>query len=168
MNPDECSIVIGTVTSAFGIQGEVKVHPELESVEHFRDLKEVCLRQEGRQWIARVERSRLHGKDVVLNLAGVDTVLAARRLQGALLAIPPTERRELPPDEYFVDDIIGLDVFTTDGRHLGKVDDVLSLPANDVYVVGSYLYPAVRDYVTEIDLPGRRIVVRPPEEAFEE
>jgi 16S rRNA processing protein RimM len=146
----------------------VKVHPEPDSIERFRGLEEVCLRHEERQWVVPVERSRRHGKEIILTLAGVETVPAARRLQGALVAIPRAERRELQPGEYFIDDLIGLDVYTTDGRLLGKVEDVLQLPANDVYVVGEYLYPAVHDYVTEIDMEGRRIVVRPPEETFAE
>ncbi|NLC59448.1 MAG: 16S rRNA processing protein RimM [Armatimonadetes bacterium] len=168
MNAAECEVVIGTVTGAYGIQGEVKVQPEPDSIERFRDLSEVCVRHEGRQWIAHVERARRHGKLIVLALAEVTTVPAARRLAGALLAIPPTARRELPAGEYFVDDLLGMEVYTPDGRRLGQVDDVLQLPANDVFVVGDYLYPAIHDYVLEIDLPGRRIVVRPPEESFEE
>lgn len=168
MNPEECQVVIGTIVGAHGIQGEVKVEPEPESIERFRNLQEVCIRHEGRQWIARVERARRHGRAIILALADVNQVPAARRLAGALLAIPRAQRRELPPGEYFTDDLIGLDVYTPDGRRLGQVDDVLQLPANDVFVVGSYLYPAVRDYVLQIDLPGHRIVVRPPEETFEE
>lgn len=168
MNPEECEVVIGTVAGAYGVHGEVKVRPEPESIEQFRDLSEVCVRQDERQWIAQIERSRRHGKEIVLQFAGVDTVPRARLLQGALLAIPQAQRRELAAGEYFVDDLIGLAVYTPDGRLVGRVDDVLQLPANDVYVVGPYLYPAIHEYVLEIDLPGGRIVVRPPEEAFEE
>lgn len=168
MNADECEVVIGRVAGAFGIQGEVKVHPEPDSIERFRDLKELCVRQEERRWVAAVSRARRHGRDIVLSLEGVATVPQARALQGALLAIPRAQRRTLPPGEYFVDEIIGLDAYTTDGRHLGTVTDVLQLPTNDVYEIGEYLYPALKEYVTEIDIPGHRIVVRPPEEAFEE
>jgi len=168
MKPEECEVVIGQVAAAHGIHGEVRVRPEPDSVERFRDLKEVCLRHEEREWVVPVERSRRHGKEIILTLAGVTTVPAARRLQGALVAIPKAERRELPPGEYFIDDLIGLDVYTTDGRLLGQLEEVIQLPANDVYVVGEYLYPAVRDYVTEIDLEGRRVIVRPPEESFAE
>lgn len=168
MNPEECEVVIGTVAAAYGIQGEVRIRPEADSIERFRDLEEVCIRHEGRQWIARIERARRHGKDILLEFHGVTTVPAARRLQGAVLAIPRAERRTLQPGEYFIDDLIGVDAFAPDGRHLGQVENVLQLPANDVYVIGRYLYPAIREYVLEIDLPGRRMVVKPPEEAFEE
>ena len=167
MKPEECDIVVGRVTGAHGLRGEVKVHPEEDSIERFRNLPEVCLCQEGRQWVARVVHGRRHGKEILLELEGVDTVLAARALLGSLLAIPRAERRELAPGEYFVDDLIGLDAFTTDGRLLGQVEDVLQLPSNDVYVIGTYLYPAIREYVTEINVAERKIVVRPPEEVFE-
>ncbi|MDH7568409.1 MAG: ribosome maturation factor RimM [Armatimonadota bacterium] len=167
MNPEECDVVIGEVVGVWGIQGEVRVRPEEESIERFRGLSEVCLRHGERQWIARVERVRRHGKEILLAVEGVTTVPKARLLRGALLAIPRAERRELPPGEYFVDDIIGLEVFTPDGRLVGRVEEVLQLPANDVYVVGEYLYPAIREYVLEIDVAARRMVVRPPEESFD-
>ncbi|MBI3947965.1 MAG: 16S rRNA processing protein RimM [Armatimonadetes bacterium] len=168
MNPGECDVVIGEVTGAYGTRGEVKVRPEPDSIERFRGLSEVCVRHDEREWIGHVARARRHGREIILSLTEVDTVPRARLLRGALLAIPRAQRRELPPGEYFVDDLIGLDVVTPDGRQLGKVEDVLQLPANDVYVVGAYLYPAIREYVLEIDVPGGRIVVRPPEEVFEE
>lgn len=168
MNPEECEIVIGEVVGAFGILGELKVRPEPESIERFRGLTEVCVRQGDRQWIGHVRRVRRHGREIILSLVEVQRVPEARALRGALLAVPPLPRRELPPGEYYVADLIGLTVVTPDGRPIGTLEDVLHLPANDVYVVGRYLYPAIREYVLEIDVPGRRMVVRPPEEVFEE
>ena len=54
----------------------------------------------------------------------------------------------------FVDDLIGLTVTDQDGRVLGKVTEVISMPKNDVYVVQGetqYMIPAVAEFVRRID-----------------
>jgi len=69
-------------------------------------------------------------------------------------------------NSYFVRDLAGCEVVTTDGESLGKLMDVLPSGANDVYVVGEkeneILIPALKTVVLEIDLTNRRIVVNLP------
>ena len=64
-------------------------------------------------------------------------------------------------------DIIGLDVYTTDGQHLGQVTEVLKGAANDVYVTPRAMIPAVKQFVLEIDLAGGKMVVEPIEGLIE-
>ena len=70
-----------------------------------------------------------------------------------------------PDDEYYIFDLIGLKVKTADNPCLGEVTDVLTLPANDVYVVrdGSkeYLIPAIKDVIKKIDLDQEYILIEP-------
>ena len=69
----------------------------------------------------------------------------------------------LGEDEYYVYQIVGLDVWTGEGEHLGRVSEVLFTGANDVYVVqgekGEILIPAVEDVVLEVDLASGRLTV---------
>jgi 16S rRNA processing protein RimM len=78
---------------------------------------------------------------------------------------------KLPPDCYFVFDILGLEVVTADGRRVGKVKEVMSLPGNDVYVVGDqkreHQIPAVKEIVKKVDLKAGRMTIRPPEGLLE-
>ena len=72
---------------------------------------------------------------------------------------PDVERPPLEEGEYLTRDLIGLQAFTPEGEPLGKVDDVVAIPAHDVLVIGELLVPAVDIFVKQVDLEGRRIVL---------
>jgi len=89
---------------------------------------------------------------------------SAKLLKGYGLFLPQSELPPLPEDVYYAFDLIGLDVYSTTGQHLGCVSEVMYLPANDVFVVRpdsgrEFLVPAVDDIVHEIDLVGGRMVI---------
>ena len=60
--------------------------------------------------------------------------------------------------------MIGLDVYTDDGKILGKVDDIYNTGANDIYVVKDelgkqILLPGIKDVIKEVDLESEKIIV---------
>jgi 16S rRNA processing protein RimM len=75
----------------------------------------------------------------------------------------PAEEVCLEDGEFFYHQIVGLSVVTTEGRALGKVEDILVTGSNDVYVVKGagkeYLIPAISDVVKKIDLEGKTILI---------
>jgi 16S rRNA processing protein RimM len=91
----------------------------------------------------------------------------AANLKGALLQVTKNQLVSLPPDTFYVFELINLEVYTTGGEYLGKVQDVLKTGANDVYVVEaqninrSILIPALKQVVKEVDLKNKRLVVKP-------
>jgi 16S rRNA processing protein RimM len=93
---------------------------------------------------------------VILRIDGVKTRDEARALFGQYLFVPESEAVRLPEGEYFVHQIIGLNVVTTGGEALGTVRDVMETGSNDVYVVRArgkeILLPAIKDVVKRVDL----------------
>jgi 16S rRNA processing protein RimM len=82
--------------------------------------------------------------------------------RGAALEIERSSLPEPAPDEYYVADLVGVEVVREDGKALGRVVDVRDLPANDVLELDSgLLLPLVEACVREVDLSARRIVVAP-------
>ena len=161
----EVEVVIGTVTAPFGLRGEVKVRPETDYPERFYDLDEVGLRSpDGRSERLKVESVRFHKKAALVKFKGFDDIDAADKLRGWDLVVPESETVDLPEDEFFIHDIVGLRVYTVDGRELGEITEVVRGPANDAYVVGETLIPALKSVVREVDIAGRRMVVDMPEE----
>ncbi len=161
---------VGQVTAPHGHRGEVRVYPLCDRPERLAQLREVSLHwpREGRRQPARVESARPHRGMAVVKLQGVDDMNGAEALRGAYLEVAREEVPPLPPGRYYVFQIVGLAVYTTDGQHLGTVVDVLDLPANDVYVVRpegrgarDLLVPALRQVVREIDVAGGRMVIEP-------
>ncbi len=80
--------------------------------------------------------------------------------RGAELTVPRAELPELPADEYYVFELVGLEVVDEAGAPLGHVQDVQPYPANDILALDTGLMlPLVEDCVRQVDVPGRRIVV---------
>jgi len=85
----------------------------------------------------------------------------AEALHGFSLLIRESERAPLAEGEYYVDQLLGLDVLTDMERSLGKLADVLNTPAHDVYVTDSgAMIPAAGDFIVGIDLVAGKIIVR--------
>jgi 16S rRNA processing protein RimM len=154
-------LVVGKIIAPWGVRGEVKMAIETDFPEHLERLKRVYLGEKVTSFV--LERSRLHKRHALLKLEGCDDRDAAEKLRGQLVQIPIEEAMPLGEDEYYVYQIVGLDVWTAEGEHLGRVSEVLFTGANDVYVVqgekGEILVPAVEDVVLEIDLAGGRLTV---------
>ena len=154
-------LVVGRIVAPWGVRGEVKVAIETDFPERFKRLKRVYLGEKATPFV--LEGSRLHKGHALLKLGGCDDRNAAEKLRGQLVQIPLEEAMPLGEDEYYVYQIVGLDVWSTEGEHLGRVGEVLFTGANDVYVVqgekGEILIPAVEDVVLEVDIAGGRLTV---------
>jgi len=161
---DDWNWTVGKVVSTFGRVGELKVRIESDFPDRFARLKEVCLRPPtGIPKIFVVQRARLHKGQVLLKVEGVESISEAEQWRGALVQLPRAEAVPLPENAYYISDLIGLDVVTEDDRHLGKLDAILPYPAQDLFQIGEILIPAVKEFIISVDIPGRRIIVAPPQ-----
>lgn len=165
MKPDADDwVVIGEVIGVFSVRGEVKVRPETDYPERFYKLDEVNLREpSGSLKTLRIRSVRFHRRMALMKLEGIDDRDLAQSLRGSLLIVPRSETVELPEDEFFVDDLVGIRVFTIGGRDLGEIREVARGPANDAYLTDEYAIPALKSVVREVDLVGRRMIVDAPE-----
>lgn len=90
-------------------------------------------------------------------IEGIATREQAEALRGWLLELPDADVPRDDDDSYFIHELVGLRVVDSDGTEIGRLVEVLSTGANDVYVVRSQtsevLVPAIAEVVTRIDLP---------------
>jgi len=147
-------VVIGTVTGAFGLKGEVKVEPNTEFEERFEPGRRVRIGGVERQIVG----CRWHQERALLLLEGVTDVDAAKALQFQRVEALASERPELDEDEYLLEDLVGLPVRTEDGTELGTVENVLAYPAQDLLKVGDLLIPFIEEFVLECDLESGLVV----------
>ncbi len=163
-------LIVGRVLAPWGRRGEVRVEILTDFPERFSQLEEVLVGDERVPY--RLEAARLQRGYAILKLFGVDATEEAEALRGALLYIPVSEAMPLEAGQYYQYQILGLDVWTVAGRHLGRVSEILETGANDVYVVRQdgreVLIPAVADVVQEVDLERQRLVVTLPPGLLEE
>ncbi|HEY3411468.1 MAG TPA: ribosome maturation factor RimM [Armatimonadota bacterium] len=156
----ESEVEIGRIVGVFGIKGEVKLEPYSDSPKRYSALRTVtgCWPDGSRRPLI-VVAARKHKVHILLQIEGVNDATDADGLRGVTLTIPLSERPALPPGQYYVSDLIGLMVVTTAGDEIGPITDVLQTPANDVYVTERGMVPAVKEYIKDVDLERRRVVV---------
>ena len=103
----------------------------------------------------------------MISLKGVTDRERAEELIGAELFIPETELPELDEDTYYWFELIGIEVYTTEGYYLGRITTILPTGSNDVYVVKDnkkeVLIPALESVVLDIDLELKRMRLDLPE-----
>jgi len=156
------TVVVGHVTRAHGIRGEVAVEVRSDNEERFAAGTHVFLTSGRRLTIARAQR---HGARLLVAFEGVVDRPGAEALRGEVLVVPESWLPELPDGEYWPFQLEGCEVVTESGRALGAVSQVIANPANDLWVAHAAdgtetLVPAIRDVVVDVDLAARRILVR--------
>lgn len=159
---DKRFVVLGRITGLFGVRGWVKLFSETEPRDGVLTYSPWYLRRDG-EWVAhRLAEGKRHGKGVVVRLEGYDDRDRARDLIGREIAVLREQLPAAGAEEYYWADLIGLEVSTSDGVELGRVDHLLETGANDVLVVEGErqrLIPFVAPVVVEVDRDNGRLVV---------
>ena len=155
---------VGQIVNTFGIKGEVKVTPFTDDMNRFDDLKKVYVKTRKEEKLYKVENARYHKNMVLLKLEGIENPEQAEMLKNAFLEIDREDAIPLEEGTYFIADLIGLEVYTDEGKLLGKVDDIYNTGANDIYVVKDelgkqVLLPGIKDVIREVNLNNAKIIV---------
>lgn len=158
-------INIGFIRKPHGLKGYVRVEGLSDAPDRFADLDRIGVeRKDGRQESLEIERCIRDGNGWRMKFLGIDTAEHAERLRGAYLQVPEASVAPLPRDAYYVFELEGCAVVSDEGEEIGILREVMSLPANDVFVVetptGEAMIPAVRDIVVELDPGAARVVIR--------
>ena len=155
---------IGQIVNTFGIKGEVKVVPFTDDIKRFDELKNVYVKTKKESKQYKVENVKYHKNMVLIKLEGINTVESAENLRNAFLEIDRKDAIPLEEGTYFIADLIGLEVYTEEGKLLGKVDDIYNTGSNDIYVVKDelgkqILLPGIKEVIKEVLLEQKKIIV---------
>lgn len=156
-------VAVGRITRSHGVKGEVAVLTLSDVASRFEPGSRLFLDESENRPLT-VAQSRGHHQRLLVTFRGVGDRTAADALRGQYLFVPTSSTPSLPEGEYWAHDLIGCEVLTNQGRTIGRVREILHTQANDVWVTeggdGEVLIPALKDVVQEVDLAGRRVVVR--------
>ena len=163
---------VGRVAGAHGTAGKIRVKAysgDPSGLLRARTLRLTAEHpaEEGRTRDFEVRTAQPQGGLAVFSLGGVDSREAAAEWSGASVSV---SRAELPPpgeDEYYWADLVGCEAVDAAGNRVGEIVSVQGGRAHDWLVIrrdgGEFLLPIVSSFLREVDIPGRRIVVAPPE-----
>lgn len=151
-------VLIGIVRKVRGNKGDLKVESMSDFPERFDGLKHVYIRRKGLSQVENVEidKSEYVNNYAVMKLKGVDTFDEAARFVGAEVSVAESERVELPDGTYFIDTLIGMNVESSGGRHIGVVEDVLSNLKQSILLIRmvdgtNFKLPFVSAFVKRVD-----------------
>jgi len=152
-------IAIGQVLAPYGLNGKFRVAVATDFPQRFSPSATIYVDHRP-MMIASTEQ---HQGKLTIKVNDVDTREAAQRLQGLTIEIPAALCSSLPNGQYYHFQLVGREVWTNDGRLLGRITQVLNGYSNDNYLVsgagGEVLIPAIDDVVQSIDLEKGRVVI---------
>ena len=155
---------VGVISSTHGIRGEVKVFPTTDDPARFKKLKKVLLDTGKEQLELELQSVKFFKQFVIAKFKGIDNIYDIEMYKGKSLFVPREDAVELKEDEYYIGDLIGMEVFTEEGR-FGVLKDVMETGANEVYVIdsdehGEVLIPAIKQCILDVDIEGKRMKIR--------
>ncbi|NTU68535.1 MAG: 16S rRNA processing protein RimM [Chlorobiaceae bacterium] len=155
----------GNVLKPKGLKGELKVQPVTDYPESFMKRRELYIGKTPEDAVPRrVLSARLYQGFAWIVFDGIGTREEAEAVVGCHLFVTTDNLEPLPDDRAYIHDLIGLEVLDERGERIGRVGDVLQMPAHDVYEIETagrkVLVPAVEDFVEEIDLRKGIMVLR--------
>lgn len=150
---------VGVITTTHGVRGEVKVFPTTDDAARFKKLKQVILDTGKEKIELEIAGVKFFKNMVILKFKGIDDINDVEKYRKKSLYVTRENAVKLKKDEYFIADLIGLQVISDEGEHLGVISDVLQTGANDVYVISKegadeLLVPAIKECVKNVDIEG--------------
>lgn len=160
----------GKIVGTHGVRGMVRIQPWADSCEFLKGFKKFYF-DNGTSFVE-VTRLQPHGTVAIAQFKGTDTIADAETLRGKVIYIKRSDAK-LQKDRYFVDELIGCDVFDADNNELlGTLTDVSATGANDVWHITrdqkEYLLPAIDDVIISVDIDAEKIVLRPLKGIFDD
>lgn len=157
-------IKLGKITAPVGIRGEIRVYPYLDQT-RFSDIRKVSIA--GAQAV-NIEKMRFDKNMVVMKLEGINDRNAAESLREKELLLPEGETIDLGQDNYLIEDLIGMKVVDASGVETGTLINVVSRTMQDLYEIEmpggrTFLLPAVKEFILDVDTAGRVMKVKLPE-----
>ena len=158
--------IIGEITGVHGIKGDVKVYPLTDSRDRFFDLKKVYISEEKIEVV--VKSVKIHKGLILLQFEGLEDINKVLDFKNQYIYVDDENKVKLPENFFFISDLIDCKVYNTENLYIGTVTNVIQNSANDVYVITSengkeYLIPAVKAFVTFVDIKNKKIIIDPIE-----
>ena len=155
---------VGVIANTHGVRGEVKIFATTDDIRRFKKLRK-CIIDTGRERIdVEVESCKFFKQTPILKFKSIDQLNDVERFKGKDLLVHRDHAVKLEKNEFFIVDLIGLNVETDEGMELGILTDVLQTGANDVFVVkmsdgNEVLIPYIEQCVPEIHPETGKVTV---------
>lgn len=159
LNKDEM-LQVGVITDTHGIKGEVKVFPTTDDINRFDVLKKAYIDSKEGLVPVKVNSARYFKQFVILKFKSLNNINDVEKYKKCPLLVTREDAVPLEEGEYYIADIVGIDVVDDNGTKIGVLSEVLQTGANDVYIVKTedkkeVLIPAIKQCILDVSLEER-------------
>jgi len=158
-------LAIGRIVGTHGIRGDLKLltfNPDSEAI---TPGIRVTLRSAELMSEKTIDSVRSHKRLLLIRLEGCNSMTEAEALVGAEVCLSADDLPEIGPDELYHYELMGMDVVTAEGTHLGRIVEILTTGAHDVCTIRGggheYMVPLIASVVKEVDKSARRLIIDP-------
>lgn len=154
---------VGKIVNTHGLRGEVKIVPWTDTPDVFEDLDYVIIKSKKEDITLNISHIKYQKNNIIVKFKELERIEDAELLKNSVVLAPREALGELPEGVYYIADLIGLDVLDENGEFIGRVSDVFSTGANDVYAVKregkkDLLLPVIDDVILQVDIGNKRII----------
>jgi 16S rRNA processing protein RimM len=166
-------IFVAHIARTRGLRGEVVADLLTDFPGRFGALESViAIAPDGSRRSLQIEEHWFQAKRIIFKFAGYDSIDEAKELAGFQLAVPASDRVELPKDQFYEWELTGCRVEATNGKSIGVVREVMRTGGVEILMVagdagGEFLIPMAREICVEIDISRKLVRVDPPEGLLE-
>lgn len=155
---------VGVISSTHGIRGEVKVFPTTDDPNRFKKLKKILLDTGREKKELEIQGVKFFKQFVILKFKGIDNINDIEKYKGKSLYVTREHAVKLKKDEYFIADLIDMQVLLEDGSVFGTLTDVMKTGANDVYCIqaeryGEVLIPAIGECILRVNVEEKKMTI---------
>jgi 16S rRNA processing protein RimM len=159
-------LAVGKLRRSHGLGGEILMDILTDFPERLRPRKNVFIGRDYAPYV--IKGVRATDKHLLVTLDGISTPEDANQFRNQFVYVRVDQLPPLPEGEFYHHELLNMQVENENGKALGVLVEILETAANDVYVVrqegqNDLLLPAIESVIVEVDLRGKRMVVRPPD-----
>lgn len=164
-------VQVGKIINTQGIKGEIRIMPFTDDIYRFDELEKVYIGKDKEK--LEIAHVRYKNNIVILKFKGYNSINEVEKFKNRNIYVDEEDRIELKENQYFIFDIIGCKVFDTSNKEIGIVVDILEAGSSDIYVIEGrvkkreYLIPGVKEFVKDINIEEKRIIIDPIEGMIE-
>jgi 16S rRNA processing protein RimM len=160
--------IIGNICGYHGIRGEIKIYPLVDNIDVFHSFKSLNINDK----IYQVISVRFHKNLVLATLEGINNLNQAQELNGY---VSSDLDEDLPDNEFYISDLIGLSVFDQENNEIGKVSNYSKIGQKLLYIKlfdnfhakSELLVPFVEEYIISVKPSENKLQINLTEELLE-
>ena len=156
-------VAVGQIFSIFGVKGQIKVRPLSDIKSRFTTGNKIIINNQE----VLIQKSSKQKWYYILLLDGYNTPEKAKTLKEKYIYVKPSQPPPQQNDTYYYYELIGINVFNVNKQYLGRISNILTTGANDVYVITTdnneeVLVPAIKSVIVDVNIKSQKMTVDQP------